>query len=364
MLIDFTNAIATLNKQNAIFRIINEARTPDKYAFAQILPEVNRPTFEIANGQFTVHSTMAGMSGMDSEYAKVGNTRLTTGKGQTIKLTASAKLTEETQRELLYLLMNIQSTSGNTSQQMIQEVTNFYNKLIVQGHLDAAEWLRGRAIANGMIDWQYNGSKVRVDYNIPATNKLTARTGTSAYGGTASKFWEDVWAIQAALGYDVKTILIHPELFQKAMAQSVNNLMVANGDNGVLTIRRYVNANGVLSSDNRDTVMIQLYGAEGEIVATDGTVAKVPFMPKNKMVGIGNGGGNSPYLVGAGSTPPVADALGYTHLAPTIEGGGAMGRWGRTYVPQERPWELIAEGVANLLPVIDRPEQIVIATSE
>ena len=79
---------------------------------------------------------------------------------------------------------------------------------------------------------------------------------------------------------------------------------------------------------------------------------RVQFAPSGKLLYVANNRRNG-YRVGEGSTPdPVRDmALGYTHIAPTVEGNGAMGRWGRLYVPETAQWSIRAEGVTNGLPV-------------
>jgi hypothetical protein len=67
-----------------------------------------------------------------------------------------------------------------------------------------------------------------------------------------------------------------------------------------------------------------------------------------------------------GSTiDPAADmALGYTHIAPTVEGNGLPGRWADLGTPDERPWELRGRGVSNVLPVIENPDKLVVLHTE
>jgi len=49
-------------------------------------------------------------------------------------------------------------------------------------------------------------------------------------------------------------------------------------------------------------------------------------------------------------TPTSNLRLGYTHIGPTEEADGALGRWARVYTPDDRQWELCGEGVTNGLP--------------
>src|SRR5690606_33827393 len=96
-----------------------------------------------------------------------------------------------------------------------------------------------------------------------------------------------------------------------------------------------------------------------------GRTETVKFMPDGKILYIGNPGRNG-YRVGTGSTDDPRDnlELGYHHIAPTVEGGGAPGRWARLYTPQDYPMHLRAEGASNELPVILSPDKIVVATTE
>lgn len=367
MQLNFADALTTLSGANTAFTIMNEARPPVDYLYNNLLPEQNRATYEAKAGTMTVRSTMAGVSGMDSAYSKVGAIQLSTMRERTIKVTSEALLDEETQRELQTILTNTAARNGGAVDQSFlrDEALNFLNKIIVQSHLDMAEWMRGQAIAKGTLAFNYNGIQVSAGYGIPAANILAQRTGTGRYGSTASSFWDDVRMIQQLLGYDVRAIMIHGSLLSEAITNAFNRIQVTSQDGAVFGLRRQVNDQGLLSSDNRDSVTIIAYNKEGEVydTANPGQTIKIPFHPKTQMVGIGNGAANSPYVVGQGSTPTVAGALGYHHIAPTVEGGGTAGRWSRLYIPEGRPWQLVGQGVANELPIIDRPSQLVIASS-
>jgi hypothetical protein len=72
------------------------------------------------------------------------------------------------------------------------------------------------------------------------------------------------------------------------------------------------------------------------------------------------------YRVGEGSTPnPDAErALGYTHVGPTVENNGLVGRWAQVFRPQERRWQLVGQAVSNILPVVENPELIAVASTD
>lgn len=365
----FLAALATLGI-DAAFRLINQARPAASYLFASILPERNMRSYEVKNGSMSVRSTMAGLVGMDSPYPPGGVVDLSTFLQRSAKIANTVVMTEESLRTLQEMLMYLQLAGQSTNERMVEEVLNFTNALLVQPHLDTAEWLRGQALAMGAIDWIFNGIRLQVDYGIPVGNKLTARTGNNAYSGSTSKFWDDIRS-QGKLLRKASRIIrtAHPDLIEDIIANSVNSIRVLSEDSGSITMQRMISQNGTNtpSSDARDSVTLIKYGLEAEVLdPTDptGTVT-VPFHPKTKMLAIGTGV-NAGYVVGAGSRPPQEYELGYTHIAPTVEGSGAPGRWARVYTPEARPWQLVGESAANLLPVIDARavSQIVIATSD
>jgi hypothetical protein len=367
MLLNFAAALAALDGKDAVFTIVNAARPPADYLYAQLLPEQNRATFDAKSGTMTIRTTMAGLSGMDSTYAKVGAITMTSMREQTAKVTSEVTMDEATQRELGAILMSSAARNGGAVDQAFirDEALNFLDKLITQSHLDMSEWLRGQAMSNGEIVLRYNGIELVVNYNIPAANVLAPRSGTSRYGGSASVFWDDVHEIQRILGYDVRAIILHPTLLSQAINNPANRIQVTQQTGQNFSIRRLLNDQGLVSGDNRDAIQIIAYGKEGEVydAATPGMTVRVPFHNPTKMVGIGNGTANSPYVVGQGSTAAPQGALGYHHLAPTVEGGFRTGRWARLLVPEARPWQLMGQGVSNELPIIERPERIAIAQS-
>lgn len=364
----FIPALAALGPAFAM-RLINAARPAANYLFASILPEMPMTSYEVKNGAMTVRSAMAGLVGMDSPYPPTGQVSLSTFMERSAKLANSATFSEEALRSLQALLMHLQLSGAASNERMVEEVLNFTNAVLIQPHLDATEWLRGQALATGAISWTFGPVALAVDYGIPAGNKLTSRSGNDAYSGSASKFWTDVKAQGRLLrGASGIVRIAHPDLIEDIVANAANNVRVVTEDAGSISLQRMIEQNGTNtpSSDARDAVTILKYGLEGEIIdPADPTAVKtVPFLPKTKLIAIGTGV-NRGYVVGAGSREPQAYELGYTHLAPTVEGNGAPGRWARVYTPEQRPWQLTGEAVANLLPVIDARavNRIVIATS-
>ncbi len=373
MNLNFQGAIDDMGGANATWRLANAARPAANYLLATLLPEMNKPTYHVESGTMTVRPTMAGLVGMDSPYPPSGVVQLGTFLEQSAKIANNTTLSEKSLREIqtLVAMMLMNGEGADVARILGTEVLNFYEKVVIQAQLDTAEWLRGQAIATGAIAWTFNGIALTVDYGVPTANKLTARTigANTAYSGSSSSFWTDELAAQRLLRYRVRARLLSTDLFSDIIRNSVNSMEVIAQAGNTFTVRRLVSRGGntVPTSDAREVITFITYDEEGEILdpANPGQTINVPFLPRNKIVWVGEAT-NDGYRVGQGATDdPTNDlALGYTHIAPTVEGGGRAGRWGRVYTPENRPWQVVGEAVSNLLPVIEVPGKLVIGTSE
>lgn len=363
--LNFAVALASLGA-NAAFKIANVARPPAEHLFATLLPEKPDYDYHVESGHMTVRTTMAGLVGMDSPYPPGGTVETSVFSENTAKIANQVALPEHTMRKLQAMMMQLQ-LSGAPSVQVIQrEALNFLNKVIIQAHMDTAEWLRAQALVTGAISWTYNQKVLSVSYGFTGSHLLTNRSGNDAYDGSTSKFWTDVRAAKKLLSYDVRACIAHPTTIDAILFNDANKLQVLSDANNVVTVQRLIGDLERPATDARDTVQIIRYAAEGEVLDTDnpGQTEKIPFMPVGKLLFVGNNY-RSGYRIGEGSTPdPMADlALGYTHIAPTVEGGGSPGRWADLFTPQDRPWQLVGRAVTNLLPVIEAPDKIVVATT-
>lgn len=370
--LDFTQVINDLGGNRGFFEIARAVRTPATYLFNRFLPEQTRPTYDVSAGSMRIVPTLAGLSGMDARYAQVGAMDARTFMERTAKLTAKVPLTENALREIYAFSQAINGQGGDVRGWLRGEVEAIFNNVVMQAQLDTMEWLRGQALSEGGgIDWTYDSVNLRVDYGIPAGNVLTVRTlaSNNAYGGSTSKFWEDVRTAQRRLNYRVTAFIAHPDTIDAIIHNSVNAARVIGQDanGGWFDIQRYTGTTEQLSGDARDTLRLWAYGLEGEVIdpANPTQTIKVPFLAPGKLLAIGQAGRGG-YVVGMGSQADPLDSrpIGYTHIGPTVEGANIPGRWGRMYVPQERPWELHGESVTNGLPVIEDPSKVVIAETE
>jgi hypothetical protein len=364
--LNFSEAIQALGP-NAAFRIANAARPPANFLFATLLPEMTKPSYYIDTGNMTVRTTMAGLVGMDSPYPPGGMVEMSSFLENSAKMAIDVPLHERTLRAIQEMLNQLAMGGGNAKEALSQEALNFLQKVIVQALLDRTEWLRGQALVTGAINWVFNGINLVVDYGIPTANFLTHRAGNDAYIGSASKFWVDVRAAQRLLRYSIRAVIGHSDTINAIVDNPVNELLITAQGVGGFTLRRYKTVNGttVQSPDARDGITLIAYDEEGEIFdpANPSTTISVPFMTAGKLLFVGNNN-RSGYRVGQGSTDdPTEDlALGYTHIAPTVEGGGP-GRWAQLFTPQNEPWQLRGRGAQNLLPVIEAPAKLVIAST-
>ena len=264
--------------------------------------------------------------------------------------------------------------SGQSTVETVQRtILNFLDKVVIQPHIDRMEWLRGQALVTGNLNWTYNQKALVVDYGIPSGNFLANNTGNNAYGGSTSKFWADVRTLRRLLKNNVRALIVHGTTADVIRDNTVNGVVTvsevtaAGGRIRTITLRRLNSTSGQFSADVGDTVTLIAYDAEGEVIdPTDTTkTITVPFMAAGKILAVGNNTGTG-FRVGDGSTdnPDEDTAIGYTHIGPTIEGGGRAGRWSELFTPQHEPWSLRGRAVTNGLPVISNEEKVAVASTD
>ncbi|MDZ7658074.1 major capsid protein [Fodinibius sp.] len=369
--ITFSEALERLNREaqagNAALEMARDARPSEDYVLQQILPERLEPTYKVESGNMIIRSTMAGAVGMDSDFPEGGVITASEFLQSTSKFGNAVTIPEKALRKI----QQLQQSGSNID--MVQEAINFIDKLLIQPHMDTFEYLRGQILTTGKIDWKFNKKKISVDYGIPSENKLSNRTGTSAYDGTDSKFWDDIYTMQKQQNYDVQEYLCHQDTMNTILANSANAIRIESKESykygsvyEIVKLGELENST-VASSDARDRIRIRTYIMEGELIdPTDKeNTIKKPFLSAGKLVAIGSNDQRG-YRVGQGSTEdPIFDnALGYTHIGPTVEGNGQPGRYARAFTPEAKPMQLRGEGATNGLPVVEVPQKISIASTD
>jgi hypothetical protein len=378
MFVNFAAILAALpgGASGAAFRIANETRPPGSYLFNTLLPEQNRTSYHVETGNLTIRSTMAGLVGMDSPYPPGGVVTASTFLEQTAKIANEVGLTEAMLRQIQEFMVSLAISGQPTNEAAVNTVLNFLQKVIVQPHLDRFEWMRGQALVTGELNWEFNLKTLAVDYGVDATHFLTNRTGTASYGGSASAFWSDIRGLRTLLKNNVRAFITHGSVIDVIAAnQSVNGVITAESFDDTRSIRtvtiRRLNTQLQFSQDVGDTVTLIGYNGEGEVLdpTTPDTPVVVPFFPspagKGKILAIGNNTQRG-FRVGDGSTedPNASVALGYTHIAPTVEGGGRPGRWANLFTPEHEPYTVRGRAVTNGLPVIENPDKIAVASTD
>lgn len=353
MHIDTASVINGLDP-GALIRIANELRPSGDYLFSQLLPERQSASYSVEGASIVVRATAAGQVGTSSPYPPAGAMTATRILQGTFKIATKDIFEEQSLREL-QALRRLYTDSVASKERLVDEVLNWYQKVILQGLYDRGEWLRARALIDGEIDWTHNNLQYVVDYNLPADNIIN-RSGNQGYAGNSSAFWNDWRKAQGLLGYSVSRVIMHPMTWDVIVSNPVNNFNVQAQSGNVITVGRFAGADtNVLSQDYRDRLEITLYAEEyEELLGEDeggGTVRK-PFIEPGEILVVGDSVAKG-YRVGQGSTdnPDSDNALGYFHVGPTTEGDGQPGRWGRVFVPEDAQWSIVGEATENSVPV-------------
>lgn len=373
-----TAAILALNARpenngNFAGRYVREMPTPADYALAMYLPEETRESYSVDTGAFAIYPTMAGLSGMDSNYAPVGAVAASRFLEESAKITGQLVLPEKHLRELQALTMRLQAAGTDALPAAAETVTDFVG-VLMQAHWDTAEWLRGQALFTGEINWQFGGTEVVVDYQIPDANKFDTRTAAAAYDKAESTFWLDVRAARKILGQSAQFVM-NRATFYGITDNPVNSVALESLGSEVSStglVERYrltkrVGTAAVPSNDVRDSVEVTVYDRGGSVISTADPSKTEPkqFVPDGRIAALGTAE-RPAFRVGRGAQPDLVNPgrVGYYHVAPTTEGAGTPGRWARVYQPESAPMQVHSQSAGNELPVIESPDKVVILSSE
>ncbi|WP_161884059.1 hypothetical protein [Deinococcus alpinitundrae] len=384
MNLSWATVIAALAAGRALIQIANTSPAASEYLSGRYLPRVQRPDYDIAGGQMEIRSVMAGHVGMDSAYPQGSAIQLNDYNHKTAKLAQAIELGEQPARNLQKLLLLAQAgqAQGRSVQDFMGEAgLNLYTKGVIQSLDDSAEYLAMQALTRGKIDWTFNGRQLLVDYKVPIANRISL-TGTAKFSGTDSQFWTKLTLAEKTVKGSVGVVMSQDTL-QVILDNPVHRIQIISDvyspERNIRTVQirklpRFVGVSdgGVgytaeTSSDQQTSATLIGYGREGQIIdpTTPGETIGVQMVPDNVIAVIGRNTSNE--LVSLTGTPIPQAALGYYHVAPTVEGtwrGEALGRWGRIYTPENNPYLLVAEGIENGLPVIRNPARLVIIESE
>lgn len=345
------------------FMLANQPVPEAEYALLAALPEERRATYEAKAGSLRVITTPAGETGMDSPYTPVGGMEMNAFSKPIAKWTAETVMTEEQQRELQQMVINIRAgvISGNSLTYLRNFVLNWLQKVIRQSFTDRYELMRGEALTTGQLALR-GGT---LDLGVPAANKFARRTGVNAYGAAQSKLWDDLRAADAIVGNTRSRIMSMNTLFQIMDSQAdrvavTSDYTSPGGNIRIVSVRRLIGPNLTLSNDVRDGYSFVGYKRTVKI-RVGRLFADQQVLPDGKIAVIGT---NDIMVNMTDGTVETRPGLGRTHIGPTVEGDGRPGIWLNAYTPQNRPYHAIAQGASNGLTVFDAPERLVILDTE
>lgn len=287
----FSDALDELEDEFA-FRIANEARPQSDYVLTDVLPENNRRTYNVESGSMTIRPTMAGLTAMDSPYAPSGHAEVSTFLEKTAKITNEVSFPEGALRELQREVRSLDITTAQAKEAVVQEVFNFTAKVLVQSHIDTAEYLRGQALMYGNIDWTFGDVNLNIDYGIPNEHVLNTRTISSgdAYSESGSTFWADHKQAVQALGFNYQGPYMHYNTFQAIIENEANDIQIVEENAPVFQIARFRrdengNRTEMLSRDTRDRASVVVYSQEAEIIdpANPEQTQTVPFIEPGRI---------------------------------------------------------------------------------
>lgn len=384
MNLTWADVIAALSAGRQLLLIANTAPNAAEYISGRFLPRVDMPDFDVESGQMEIKTVMAGHVGLDSKLPKGSALQLSNFKGKVAKFGQALELGEEEARQLHKLLLLAQAgqAAGRSVQDFMGEAgLNLYTKGPVQACDDTAEYLALQALTKGKIDWTFNGRRLFVDYKVPAANRVSL-VGEQRLSGPKSRFWEVVSQGEKTIRGSVG-ILMSQNTLQDILDNPVHRIEVQSdtysAQRNVRTVRvrklprMVANADGTIgytaetTGDQATSATLIGFAREGQIIdpTEPGETIGVPMIADNTIAMIGRNDSNQ--LVSLTGTPVPVNALGYVHVAPTVEGmwrGEPLGRWGRLFTPENDPYMLVAELVENSLPIIRNSARLFIIESE
>jgi hypothetical protein len=362
--LNLQNLIAKLDPQIE-FELANAV--PDgEMLWASFLPERQQDSYRIEDSEMHVYSTMAGMVGRDSPYPPGGVVRAQDFKEDILKWAVETALGENDMIKLMQLAQRV-GVGGRPNVQVVEALLNLEDKVVGQGLRDAMEWMRGQVMQTGILNFTFGQKTVNIDFGIPAGNKLSRlNSGAGSWYTSGTTLWADLEIIRQALDRRILGMIMTETTAQTIFNTAENNIQVQQTArtrySARYTLRRVSEslAANTIPTDFRSSFDIITYDRLATVYDPDGGNATgmqhIPMMADDLVVVIGQPRGG---FFDIGSTPLPEHTLGATVVGPTVEGGGAPGRWTRLFTPQTDPGRIIAQGATNALAFLREPRKII-----
>jgi hypothetical protein len=118
--------------------------------------------------------------------------------------------------------------------------------------------------------------------------------------------------------------------------------------------------------DANETMSVRIYDKGGSVMKLNQTTKTIDlqhklFVKDGRVICVGQQQQSQIELL-YGATDDIDSTLrlGYTHVAPTVEGMMVPGEWMRIYTPEGKPYQVLAETAVNFLPAILNPKKLII----
>lgn len=376
MQFDFAAAIKALNEglpfgDNFAFKIARTRVVPNEYLFNTILPTIERPDYEVKGGTMRIYPTMAQLLPMDTTPKPIGAIESSFFNENTAKWGGMMHFPEERLRELQKAASAAVATGladglataalrEIPAKRAVQAVLGLA-ELFLKSQFDNVEWLKGQALANGLINMtDGDGLELTVDYDVPNANKIT-RSGTSSYYNTGTMWWTDLRAVQKKLSNF--RIIMNSNTYYSIIDNPDNKIRVVDEIGDTRSIVKFVGANELNSTDKRERTRVIIYDKAGSGITPKGVMKAEPFLKDGKIICVGESEPEGFELI-EGSTPNPENRLrlGYGHMGPTVE-GGRPGIYTDVFTPPGKAFQLMGETYANFLPCITNPKKLFILTT-
>ena len=356
--------------------VANGVRPDAAYVFTnRVLPIREVRNYYVQAAGILIRSTMSGLVGMDSKPAPMGAAEMNTFLANTAKFGGATYLPEAVLRELQNLAQQVVNRGGDTTRTVVDAILNFVRKFLIQPQLDTLEYLAGRALMTGAVDWTFNQKRLQVSYGVPSGNLFAQRTTTSGYiAGTSSVFWADWRAARALLGGPPEFAFATRDTIEGIISNPANNIFItAEDDFGSVSFDRIVNTDtDRRSEDRRNRGSLISYNQSGNIfdLSDPGETVEIPFLSDGYIVLVGRARRQEFGLISdrgdeeLEGVEPLPDAnaptIGYTHLGPSTEKGGDTGIYSNVWVDPSMPMQLQGTTFMNALPFILQPDRLVV----
>ena len=387
----FLQLLAMMNEglvggDNFAFRRSRNANPPSEYLFStRILPRMNKPTWNIRGGNLTITPTELKPVAMDSEPAPMGNLQATFYNERISKFGGQMFFNEQQQRELIEAEQDVRLMASLSGSNVVGDIDTQINMVAATGRADgntingarinrilgivefiqASHWntseaLAGEALSEGLLDENFSGLDIKVDYKIPAA-RVKDYSGNDRFDQSASKWWEFV-------RFCYKT-LKNPQFYGNSnsyfdiVENSVNAVREQFITGDVRPMSKYNPAVITQNTDANERMNFNIYDKAGAVmdVASKSLVSK-PFLKDKRIIVIGELQTSQIELTLGGVTDPDNElAIGYTHVGPTVEGGGQPGIYSNIFTKPEMPMQLHVATYVNMLPIITDPKKTIIA---